>query len=43
MENILFGIKKILPAIDRDKITIPRAVIINIKDYKPSRKGVHPR
>ena len=35
MENILIGIKRILPPIDRDKITPPRAEIVSIKEYKP--------
>jgi len=34
MENILIGIKKILPTIDRDKISPPKAIVISIKDYK---------
>ena len=37
MEVILFGIKRILPTIDRDKISPPRAVIINSKDYRPAK------
>jgi len=43
MENILIGIKRILPTIDRAKITPPRATIINIKDYKLGRKGGYSR
>jgi len=44
MENILIGIKRILPTIDRRKISPPTAVIINSKDYKPRvAKGGYPR
>jgi len=35
MENILIGIKKILPTIDRTKISAPKAEIVSIKEYKP--------
>jgi len=39
MEAILIGIKKILPPIDRDKITPPKAEILSLKEYKiKSRK-----
>ena len=34
MENILIGIKRILPTIDRAKITPPRAEIFSLKEYK---------
>lgn len=39
MEAILTGIKRLLLPIDRTKISQPRPIYINVKDYKPPRKG----
>ena len=37
MEVILIGIKRILPTVDRRKISPPTAIIINAKDYRPAK------
>ena len=34
MEAILIGIKRILPLIDRTKISPPKAEILSLKEYK---------